>query len=131
MIFLRNKIKNKMKNSTKLSFVVAGSSVYVIVSSIVFFGFLFFIFVPEETVYALLPTCEWKLYYGKECFLCGISHSFCEITKLNFSSAFNLNMLGIPIFFLLMANEIFFIMKIKSILSTIKNNYEVMYNASH
>jgi hypothetical protein len=95
------------------------------------FVFLFFIIMPEETIYALLPTCEWKLYYGKECFFCGISHSFCEIIKLNFSSAFNLNMLGIPVFFLVMTNEIFFVLKIKYILSKIKSNYEVMYDASN
>jgi len=126
MIFL----KVKMKNNTRLSFIVAFKSVYIFISLIIFFLFLFFVIMPEKTIYELLPTCEWKLYYGKECFFCGISHSFCEITKFNFYSAFNYNMLGIPLFFFLMVNEIFFILKLKSILSTIKSNCEVMYDAS-
>ena len=123
-------LKRKMKNSTKLSFIVACNSAYLFISLILLCLFLFFIIMPEEAIYALLPTCEWKLLYGKECFFCGISHSFCEIIKFNFSSAFNYNMLGIPLFFFLMANEIFFVLKIKSILSNIKSNYEVMYDAN-
>ena len=120
-----------MKNSTKRSFIVAFSSVYLFISLIGLFVFLFFAIMPEKIIYSLLPVCEWKLYYGKECFFCGISHSFCEIIKLNFSSAFDYNMLGIPIFSLLLLNEVFFVVKIKSIFSKIKTNYEVMYDANN
>lgn len=65
-------------------------------------------FVDEKIILSTVPICEYKAN-GEECFLCGSTHAFIELKKLNFSSAFALNKLSPFVFVLLIINSLVFL----------------------
>ncbi|WDF48364.1 DUF2752 domain-containing protein [Chryseobacterium sp. KACC 21268] len=65
-------------------------------------------FVDEQKILLQLPTCEARKK-GLECFLCGSTHAFIELKKLNFSGAFALNKLSPFMCVLLILNSLFFL----------------------
>jgi len=62
--------------------------------------------VGRERVARLVPTCEWKSKYGRECAFCGMTTSFLDISKGRFGDAAHANRAGIPLYLLFLANEI-------------------------
>lgn len=62
-------------------------------------------FVDEKIILCTVPICEYKAN-GEECFLCGSTHAFIELKKLNFSGAFALNKLSPFVFVLLIINSL-------------------------
>lgn len=65
-------------------------------------------FVDENLILSKMPTCEFQKI-GKECFLCGSTHAFIELKKLNFINAYALNKLSPFMFVLLIINSLFFV----------------------
>lgn len=65
-------------------------------------------FVDETFILSKMPTCEYKAR-GEECFLCGSTHAFIELKKLNFSGAFALNRLSPFVFGFLILNSLIFL----------------------
>jgi len=54
----------------------------------------------------LVPLCEWKSKYGRECAFCGMTTSFLDISEGRFGDATHANRAGIPLYFLFVSNEI-------------------------
>ena len=66
------------------------------------------IFMPESLLYENIPVCEYKTI-GKECFLCGMTMAFVEISKLNFNLALQLNSVSLLFYSTFMANNLIFL----------------------
>ena len=60
----------------------------------------------RERVSRLVPVCEWKRQYGRECPFCGMTSSFLDISEGHFGDASHANRAGIPLYFLFVSNEI-------------------------
>ncbi|HTA68827.1 MAG TPA: DUF2752 domain-containing protein [Bryobacteraceae bacterium] len=60
----------------------------------------------RERLARIVPACEWKAKYGKECSLCGMTTSFLDISEGRLGEASHANRGGIPIYLLFVANEI-------------------------
>lgn len=69
---------------------------------------LILFFVDDHKILSELPVCEARKK-GLKCFLCGSTHAFIELKKLNFKSAFALNKLSSFMFVLLILNSLFFL----------------------
>ena len=63
----------------------------------------------EEFLLSLTPTCVFIKYFNRECFSCGMSHSFISISKGNFDEAYRFNKFGIYLY-------LFFVLNILSLL---------------
>lgn len=61
---------------------------------------------PEKVVYDLAPECEWKVKYDKECFACGLTRGFVNISDGNFETASDANSLSVYLFLIFAFNEI-------------------------
>ena len=59
-----------------------------------------------ERLAQLLPPCEWKVKYHRECAFCGMTTSFLEISEGQFGNAQRANHAGIPLYSLFVTNEI-------------------------
>jgi hypothetical protein len=57
-----------------------------------------------ETISRLVPMCESKRRYGRECFLCGTTTGFIAISQGDWDTAARSNRLAIPLFGLFLAN---------------------------
>jgi len=90
---------------TKLAFLFVWLILSTIFLSILFPPFFF----SSEKIYQLVPTCEWKSKYNKECFFCGMTTGFIHISRGRFSDAQTSNALSIPLFALLVLNELGFL----------------------
>ena len=60
----------------------------------------------RERLGHLLPPCEWKVKYQRECPFCGMTTSFLDISEGQFDNAQRANHAGIPLYLLFMTNEI-------------------------
>lgn len=60
----------------------------------------------RERVARLVPACEWKSKYGRECAFCGMTTSFLDISEGRFGDAAGANRAGIPLYLLFVSNEI-------------------------
>ena len=60
----------------------------------------------RERLARMVPVCEWKAKYGKECSFCGMTTSFLEISEGRLGEASHANRGGIPLYLLFVANEI-------------------------
>ena len=60
----------------------------------------------RERLARLMPVCEWKSRYGRECPFCGMTSSFLDISDGQFGSAQRANRAGIPVYLLFVSNEI-------------------------
>jgi hypothetical protein len=59
-----------------------------------------------ERLAHLLPPCEWKLKYRRECPFCGMTTSFMDISEGQFGNAQRANHAGVPTYLLFVTNEI-------------------------
>ncbi|MEO0248149.1 MAG: DUF2752 domain-containing protein [candidate division WOR-3 bacterium] len=91
------------RDEVKLSFLI----VWLILS----IGMLFVLVAPfalsADTIAALVPTCEWKVKYGRECSLCGMTTSFIQISHGNFKQSLLSNRASIPLYVVFVINELF------------------------
>ena len=63
-----------------------------------------------ETLHEISPVCLSKSLYGEECFMCGMTRAFVEISEGNFINAYILNKLSIFLFSVMSLNSILFIL---------------------
>jgi hypothetical protein len=54
----------------------------------------------------MVPVCEWKAKYGRECAFCGMTTSFLDISEGRLREAGHANRAGIPLYLLFVTNEI-------------------------
>jgi hypothetical protein len=99
----RNLLKPQpLKSEVSLSFFIA----WMVISVVVLGVLLAPIILPGATIRRLEPQCEWKVRYGKECPMCGMTTSFILICRGKFKEASGANRASIPLFSILVANEI-------------------------
>ena len=60
----------------------------------------------RERLTRMVPVCEWKVKYGRECVFCGMTTSFLDISEGRLGEASHANRAGIPLYLLFVANEI-------------------------
>ncbi|MGA2326739.1 MAG: DUF2752 domain-containing protein [Bryobacteraceae bacterium] len=60
---------------------------------------------PQETIYALAPVCQWRAKYNRECIFCGMTASFIAISRGDFETAAQRNKGSIPLYLALVANQ--------------------------
>jgi hypothetical protein len=60
----------------------------------------------RERLARMVPVCEWKAKYGRECAFCGMTTSFLDISEGRLREAGHANRAGIPLYLLFVANEI-------------------------
>jgi hypothetical protein len=60
----------------------------------------------RDRVARIVPVCESKAKYGRECTLCGMTTSFLDISEGRLGEASHANRAGIPLYLLFVANEI-------------------------
>lgn len=61
--------------------------------------------VTPDQVAAVVPKCEWKVRYGRECFLCGMTTAFFDIAGGRFREAERSNRGSVPLYAGLIGNE--------------------------
>jgi hypothetical protein len=86
----------------RLSFFIA----WMVISAVVFGILLAPLILPSATIQRLEPQCEGKVRHGKECPMCGMTTSFILICRGKFKEASAANKASIPLFSILVANEI-------------------------
>jgi hypothetical protein len=89
-------------SEVRLSFFVAWMVICVVVLGVL----LAPIILPSATIRRLEPQCEWKARYDKECPMCGMTTSFILICRGKFKQASAANRASIPLFSILVVNEI-------------------------
>jgi Protein of unknown function (DUF2752) len=62
--------------------------------------------VGRDRLGALVPVCERKASYGRECPFCGMTTSFMEISRGEFGEARKANRAGIPLYSIFVSNEV-------------------------
>ena len=60
----------------------------------------------RERLARIVPACEWKAKYGRECAFCGMTTSFLDISEGQLREAGRANRGGIPLYLLFVVNEI-------------------------
>ena len=80
--------------------------VWIVISGIVLATLLAPWILTPEQIAAATPKCEWKVRYGKECFLCGMTTAFIEITHGQFRDAQRANRGSIPLYTSFLGNEV-------------------------
>jgi hypothetical protein len=60
----------------------------------------------RERVTRIVPVCEWKAKYGRECAFCGMTTSFLDISEGRLGEAGHANRAGIPLYIFFVVNEI-------------------------
>lgn len=77
-------------------------------SIVTLFVILGSLLIPESLLYKNIPVCEYKAI-GKECFLCGMTTAFMDISKLNFNLALQLNSGSLLLYCTFVANNLIFL----------------------
>lgn len=103
----------------KNDFRIAINAVWIIISLIIITVLILSVKYPE-TLLGIAPVCFSKTFYNSECFMCGMTRAFTEISKGNFSHALKLNYLSL-IFYISFAVNIaaFIFYLLKKMKSTI------------
>ena len=96
---------NSMRYRASYYFNIPAAVLFVIISVIITFTFL----IPDDLIHNSLPVCEYKASNGKECSACGLTRSFCEISKGNLQNAERYNSASIPLFSAFVLYQILFI----------------------
>jgi hypothetical protein len=60
---------------------------------------------PPAALGALVPECQWKAKYHRECIFCGMTRSFVAIAHGDFRAAARHNQGSLPLFLALAANQ--------------------------
>ncbi|MBV8819920.1 MAG: DUF2752 domain-containing protein [Acidobacteriaceae bacterium] len=65
--------------------------------------------VSAEQLAAVVPRCEWKVKYGKECAFCGMTTAFYDISSGRLAAAVRDNGGSLPLYASLLLNEVAFL----------------------
>ena|SRR5579871_5676639 len=79
--------------------------VWAVVSLLIFGALAAPFALGRERVARLVPACEWKTKYGRECAFCGMTSSFLDISEGRFGEATRANRAGIPLYLMFLSNE--------------------------
>jgi hypothetical protein len=60
----------------------------------------------DESILHLVPNCEWKARYNKECALCGMTTAFINISKGDFEQAYQANKGSLFLYGFLLLNQL-------------------------
>jgi hypothetical protein len=80
--------------------------VWIIVSVVIFLVLLAPFVLSMDTLNAMVPVCEWKAKYNKECPLCGMTRSFVYISHGDFAQARDQNRWSVHLYAIFLVNEI-------------------------
>jgi len=86
MVFRKNEHRVFIRDFNKSLFIA-----WVIISVVILLIQIAPFILHEEFLLSLTPTCVFKKYFDKECFSCGMTHSFISISKGNFDEAYRWN----------------------------------------
>ncbi len=95
-------------NKTFISELKFSFKIVWIIISILIFVTLFLSFIFPEVLLNISPVCVSRSLYGRECFMCGTTRAFVEISSGRFSEAFELNKFSVFIFIMFTINSILF-----------------------
>jgi hypothetical protein len=79
--------------------------VWIIISVIILFTLTTPFIFSEKSIDKIVPKCEWKVKYNKECSLCGMTRSFIFFSQGNFTRASELNRFSPYLYLLFISNE--------------------------
>lgn len=82
--------------------------VWMIYSGLVLFVIAVTVF-SSGTLLEFSPVCLSKSLYGEECFMCGMTRAFAEISEGNFHNAAILNKLSLYLFSVMALNSVIFL----------------------
>ncbi len=94
----------KFKNDLRISL----KSVWIIFSLIITTGLTISVLYPE-TLISAAPVCYSKILFNTECFMCGMTRAFINISAGKFSEASDLNVMSIAVYFIFAVNTIVFL----------------------
>lgn len=93
----------KFKTDLRISLKV----VWIIISAFMTFIMFMSVFYPEALISAA-PVCYSKMFYNTECFMCGMTRAFTDISAGNFFKALELNEMSIALYLIFTINTIAF-----------------------
>lgn len=96
------KIKPEKKLSTAKILWITGSLLGILILSAS-------LFIPYKTALAITPACYSVKQFGRECFMCGSTRSFLQLSAGNFKKAVTLNRLAVVLYIAAVINTITFI----------------------
>jgi hypothetical protein len=79
--------------------------VWIIVSAVIFLALLAPFVLSTDTLTAIVPVCEWKTKYNRECPLCGMTRSFVCISHGDLAQARNRNRWSVHLYSVFLGNE--------------------------
>ncbi len=107
-----DKFKKEIKTAIKITWIIYSALILTVLFLTSFF---------PETLYSISPVCYSISLYGEECFMCGMTRAFIEISDGNFINAYYLNRLSLFLFSASMINSavliLYFFTKFKAILN--------------
>jgi hypothetical protein len=80
--------------------------VWIIVSVVILLILLAPFALSMDTLKAIVPVCEWKAKYNRECPLCGMTRSFVYISHGDFTQARDQNRWSVHLYAIFLVNEI-------------------------
>ena len=98
-----------ISDNFKKEILAALKIVWMIYSALVLFVIVVTVF-SSGTLHEISPVCLSKSLYGEECFMCGMTRAFVEISEGNFHNAVILNKLSLYIFSVMTLNSVIFIL---------------------
>jgi Protein of unknown function (DUF2752) len=97
-------LAENFKKDLKLSFEI----VWIVYSLIILTVLFISVFFPDALI-KISPVCISKSLYGKECFMCGMTRAFVEISGGNLSQAYDLNSFSLVLYSAFVLNGLLFI----------------------
>jgi predicted RNA-binding Zn-ribbon protein involved in translation (DUF1610 family) len=96
----------------KLSLIIS----WLVLSLVTFCILILPYILSEESIHHLVPKCEWKTKYNKECPLCGMTTAFINISKGNFKKAYQANRGSLFLYAFFLLNQIIVFVYLKRLL---------------
>ncbi|MCY7361256.1 MAG: DUF2752 domain-containing protein [Ignavibacteria bacterium] len=109
--------KNSFKSDLQISLIIIWLIFSTIFLSILVSSFLF----PSQ-VLSTAPVCVSKIINGDECYMCGTTRAFTEISKGSFVNALRLNQFSIILYFIFLINSVLFFIYL---IITVKSKYSI------
>lgn len=97
----RNILSNEYKEIK-----LALSIVWLVLSLVILMILITPFILPDDTILALSPKCEWKTKYNKSCPLCGMTTAFILISRGKLSEAFTANKFSLYLYYIFILNEV-------------------------
>jgi hypothetical protein len=104
-----------MLKQLKISFYIVWIIISIITGLILISPFI----LSRGDIENIAPKCEWKVKYGRECFFCGMTNGFIDISNGKFEDATKRNKFSIYMYSMFLLNEIVFLFII------IRNKFQI------